>query len=160
MEEQKKLSIILEAVFLLITAVVIVGFLRPIVANYTNFPFLWRNVLAIIVFITYTRYLFLWKHTLFAKSNVVRGLIMVTSIPLVFFLVQNLNLFQSYLDDFGYDTFMELLKEPLSDERRFSLLKYIRSQYVFFSIGAIIASVVLPIRMIISFYRTKNDKGV
>lgn len=160
MEEQKKLSIILEAVFLLITAVVVVGFLRPIVANYTGFPFLWRNVLAIIVFITYSRYLFLWKHTLFAKSNVVRGLIMVGSIPLVFFLVQNLNLFQSYLDDFGYDTFMELLKEPLSDERRFSLLKYIRSQYVFFSTGAIIASVVLPIRMIISFYRTKNDKGV
>jgi hypothetical protein len=71
-----------------------------------------------------------------------------------------MNNFQTYLDNSGYDAFMELLKKPLSDDERTGLLQYIRSEFVFFSTGATIAGIILPLRMIISFWRTKNNKGV
>lgn len=160
MEQQKKLSLTLELVFWVVTAVITFGVLRPIFVNFTDFPFLWQNVLIIIISITYTRYLFLWKHTLFAKSNIVRALILLATIPLVFFMIQNLNGFQTHLDDSGYEAFMDLLKNSLSDERKKGLLHYIRSEFVFFSTAAIAAGVVLPIRIIMSLWRTKNNKGV
>jgi hypothetical protein len=75
-------------------------------------------------------------------------------------MIQNMNVFQSYLDDYGYDAFMDLLKSPLSNDRKEGLLQYIRSEFVFFSIGAISAAIVLPVRMIISIWRTNNNKGV
>lgn len=160
MEQQKKLSLILELMFWGITAIVVFGVLRPILINFNDFPFLLQNILIIVVGINYTRYAFLWRHTIFAKSNIIRALILLGTIPLVFFMIQNLNGFQTYLDDGGYETFMDLLKNPLVDERKKGLLQYIRSEFVFFSVAAISAGVVFPIRIIVSFWRTKNNKGV
>lgn len=160
MEQQKKLGLTLEIVFWLVTAILCIGILYPVFNNFNSFPFLGQNILAIVVFITYTRYIFLWQHTLFAKSYVVRIFFLVTAIPLVFYLIQSMNVFQSNLDDSGYDAFMELLKNPLTDDRKAGLLQYIRSEFVFFCTGAAVAGVVLPLRMIMSFWRTKNNKGV
>jgi hypothetical protein len=160
MEQQKKLSLTLELVFWVITAVITLGVLRPILVNFNDFPFLWQNVLIIAVAINYTRYTFLWRHTIFAKSNIIRALFLLATIPLVFFMIQNLNGFQIYLDDGGYETFMDLLKNPLADERKKGLLQYIRSEFVFFSVAAISAGVVMPIRIVISIWRTRNNKGV
>jgi len=160
MEQQKKLGITLEIVFWIVTIISCVGVLYPIYNNFNNFPFLWRNGLAIVIFVTYTRYIFLWQYALFSKSTIVRLILLVIAIPLVFHLIQNMNNFQTYLDNSGYDAFMELLKKPLSDDERAGLLQYIRSEFVFFSTGATIAGIILPLRMIISFWRTKNNKGV
>lgn len=160
MEQQKKSSYTLELIFWLITAVITFGVLLPILINFNSFPFLWRNILIIVIAINYTRYTFLWRHTIFAKSNIVRGLILLGTIPLVFFMIQSLNTFQTHLDDGGYDVFMDLLKNPLADEGKKGMLQYIRSEFVFFSVAAISAGVVMPIRIIISIWRTKNNKGV
>lgn len=160
MEQQKKLGVTLEVVFWIVTVILCIGVLFPIFNNFNSFPFLWQNALAIIISVTYTRYIFLWKYTLFAKSYVIRIFFLVTTIPLVFYLIQSMNGFQTYLDDNGYDAFMELLKKPLSDDRKVGLLQYIRSEFIFFSTAAAIAGVVLPFRMIMSFWRTKNNKGV
>jgi hypothetical protein len=160
MEQQKKLSLILELVFWSITAIITFGVLRPILVNFNDFPFLLQNILIIVVAINYTRYAFLWRHTIFAKSNIIRALILLATIPLVFFMIQNLNGFQTHLDDGGYETFMDLLKNPLAGEQKKGLLQYIRSEFVFFSVAAIAAGIVMPIRIIISIWRTKNNKGV
>lgn len=160
MEQQKKLGITLELIFWIVTAILCVGILYPIFNNFNNFPFLWQNTLAIVILVTYTRYTFLWRYTLFAKSTVIRLIFLVTAIPLVFYLIQNMNGFQSYLDDYGYDAFMEILKKPLTDDQKVGLLQYIRSEFVFFSTGAAIVGIVLPLRMILSFWRTKNNEGV
>jgi len=160
MEQQRKLSLILELVFWVLTAVFTFGVLYQVFSNFNKFPFLLENILVIVVFITYTRYLFLWKHTLFSRSNIVRAIILLIAIPMVFFMIQNLNEFQSYLDDYGYDAFMDSLKAPLSTDKKTNLLKYIRSEFVFFSTGAVIAGVLLPVRMVISFWRTKNKETV
>lgn len=160
MEQQRKLSLTLELVFWVLTAIIAFGVLYQVFSNFNNFPFLLENILVIVVFVTYTRYLFLWKHTLFSRSNIVRTLILLSAIPLVFYMIQSLNGFQAHLDDYGYNAFMDSLKTPLSIDRKTSLLKYIRSEFVFFSTGAIIVAILLPIRMVISFWRTKNKTTV
>lgn len=160
MEQQRKLSLTLELVFWILTAIFTFGVLYQVFSNFNSFSFLLENIMVIVVFVTYTRYLFLWKHTLFSRSNIVRGLILLAAIPMVFYMIQSLNNFQAFLDINGYDAFMDTLKEPLSADRKTSLLKYIRSEFVFFSTGAIIVGVLLPIRMVISFWRTKNKGTV
>jgi hypothetical protein len=160
MEQQKKLSLTLELVFWAVTVIIGFGVLRPILINFNDFPFLLQNILIIVVTVNYTRYTFLWRHTIFAKSYIIRALILLATIPLVFFMIQSLNGFQTYLDNGGYETFMDLLKNPLIDERKKGLLQYIRSEFVFFSVAAIAAGVGMPIRIVISIWRTKNNKGV
>lgn len=160
MEQQKKLSLTLELVFWVVTVIIAFGVLRPILINFNDFPFLLHNILIIVVAVNYTRYAFLWRHTIFSKSNIIRALILLGTIPLVFFMIQNLNGFQTYLDDGGYEAFMDLLKNPLTDEQKKGLLQYIRSEFVFFSVAAIAAGVVMPIRVIVSIWRTRNNKGV
>lgn len=160
MEQQKKLSVTLEIVFWIVTVILCVGVLYPIHTKLDGFPFSWTNSIAIIVFVTYTRYAFLWQYTLFSKSTIIRIIFIVAAIPLVFYLIQNMNIFQSYLDDNGYDAFMDLSKNLLSDSEKTELLQYIRSEFIFFSTGAVVAGILLPLRMIISFWRTKNNKGV
>jgi hypothetical protein len=71
-----------------------------------------------------------------------------------------MNGFQSYLDDYGYDAFMDLSKRELSDGAKAELLQYIKSEFLFFNTGAVISGIFLPLRMIMSFWRTKNNKGV
>lgn len=160
MEQQKKLSVTLEIIFWIVTVILCIGVLYPIHNNFNNFPFLGKNVLAIIVFVSYTRYVFLWQYTLFATSTAIRIAFIITAIPLVFYLIQNMNGFQSYLDDYGYDAFMDLSKRELSDGAKAELLQYIKSEFLFFNTGAVISGIFLPIRMIMSFWRTKNNKGV
>ena len=160
MEQQKKLSVTLEIIFWIVTVILCIGVLYPIHNNLNDFPFLWTNSIAIIVFVTYTRYVFLWQYTLFSKSTIVRIAFIVAAIPLVFYLIQNMNRFQTYLDDNGYDAFMDLSKKLLSDSEKAELLQYIRSEFIFFSTGAVVSGILLPLRMIISFWRTKNNKGV
>ncbi len=160
MEQQKKLLLTLELVFWVVTAVIAFGILRPIVVKIADFPFLWQNGFAIVIFVTYTRYAFLWKYNLLSNSLVTRLIFVFSSIPLVFYLVQNLNGFQGYIDDFGYDSFMNLLKKPIADLDKVSLLKYIRSEFVFFSTGAILSAILLTFRMIMSIWRSRNKKGV
>lgn len=160
MEQQKKLSVTLEIIFWIVTVILCIGVLYPIHSSLNSFPFMWTNSIAIIVFVTYTRYVFLWQYTLFSRSTIVRIIFIVAAIPLVFYLIQNMNSFQSYLDDSGYDAFMDLSKRLLSDSEKTELLQYIRSEFIFFSTGAVVAGVLMPLRMIISFWRTKNNKGV
>ena len=145
MEQQKKLSVTLEIIFWIVTVILCIGVLYPIHSSLNSFPFMWTNSIAIIVFVTYTRYVFLWQYTLFSRSTIVRIIFIVAAIPLVFYLIQNMNSFQSYLDDSGYDAFMDLSKRLLSDSEKTELLQYIRSEFIFFSTGAVVKVIVLAL---------------
>ena len=60
--------------------------------------------------------------------------------------------FQKFLEEEG----TYALIKPQGTEVSFYIIKWIRSQYIFFAVGAIIVLALVPIRMIISFWRTTN----
>ncbi len=156
MNKNTQLVIGLEILFWLATAAIVYLVMRPIWNNLTAFQFETENIVAIALFVTYTRYIFLLKHTFFARTIWIKLLFMLVAIPLTFYLVGNLNAFQTHLDEYGPDTFMKYLLPDLTIEEETGLMSYIKNQFSFFAVGSVIVSVIMPFRMLISIWRVRN----
>jgi len=152
MDKQNSLALRLELIWWVVTAVIAVAVVLPITSNIYNFPFLLTNIIFVILFITFTRYIFLLKHTFLAKKQILKAIIGVLCIPILFYLVNEINFFQTFLDEEGFDVFMK----HLSLEKKDSMHRYIRSEILLFGVGSIIVTLLLPIRMLISVWRFRN----
>lgn len=152
MEKKQKLLIGLEVFWWLITAVLVVIILAPIRKEAIDFPFYLMNIIFIVVFITFSRHLFLLKHTFLARRQVWKMIIMVGILPLIFYLVQEVNYFQTFFDEQGGEAIVGALRM----ERVEKLSAYVKSELLFFGVGAVIASVVLFFRLMMSIWRYHN----
>ncbi len=151
--QQKSLFIKLELVWWLLTAILTIGVLYPIYTKVgTNYPFYGSNILFIITFITFTRLIFLLKYSFLANWEKIKiGLIIFTPI-LLFYLVNEINYFQTFLDEKGVENFLAQMSIP----ERESMRKYITAEMLLFGVGSLIAAVILPIRLLISIWRVRN----
>jgi len=151
--QQKSLFIKLELVWWLLTAILVIGVLYPIYTKVgADYPFYRSNLLFIITFITFTRLIFLLQYSFLANWEKIKiGLIVFTPI-LLFFLVNELNFFQTFLDEKGVENFLADMSIP----KRESLRKYITAEMLLFGVGSLVAAVVLPIRLLISIWRARN----
>jgi hypothetical protein len=70
MNNRLRLTLLLELVWWIATAVVIIAVLYPIHKSMRFWPFEQWNIAFIIIVITIARYIFLLKHTLLAKRQV------------------------------------------------------------------------------------------
>lgn len=152
MSDHKTLALRLEIIFWILTALVAFGVLYPITSRVQHYPFLTTNIIYIITFITVTRYIFLLQHTFLARRQILKVALVFAFIPFIFYLVQELNYFQTYLDEEGMDTIVGNL--PYG--RRDDMARYIHSQLLLFAVGSIISSVLFPFRLIISVWRLRN----
>lgn len=152
-KQQQSLFIKLEVLWWLITLTVVSGVLYPIYSKVgNNYPFYFANILFIVVFITFTRLIFLLKFSFLANWEKIKiALITITPI-LLFFLVNELNFFQTFLDEKGVENFLAKMSIPEMETMR----KYITAEMLLFGVGSLIASVVLPIRLLISVWRARN----
>jgi hypothetical protein len=80
--------------------------------------------------------------------------LVLLSVPLIFNLVNNINHFQTYLDEQGILSFMGHLHPSRID----SLEKYVRTQMLLFGVGSVISAVILPVRLTMSVWRVRNKK--
>ena len=152
MDVQNKLALRMEIIWWIFTLIVLGGVLFPILTRITHYPFLWTNVAFVFLFITLARYIFLLKHTFLAKRQWVKFTLLFLCLPLIFWLINSINYFQTFLDEEGVESFLPLL----SLEEQSSLGNYIRNEMIFFGVGAIVGAVIFPVRMLISFWRTRN----
>ena len=152
MEKQKSLEIRMEILWWVFTAIVVVAVMFPIINNVDDYPFLIPNIIFIIVFITFARYFFLLKHTFLARRQTLKILIFFLCIPLVFYLVQEINAVRGYLDENGID---DLVKN-LQYEDHWSFTSYIKTQMNFFGAASVIVAVLLPLRSLLSVWRNRN----
>ena len=146
--------VLLELIWWLITAILLIGVLLPIYTNVPNYPFYFINAIYIITFITLTRYIFLLKHTFLAKRQRIKLILIFLCIPFVFYLGQELNYFQTFLDEEGLDAVVGAL--PFLD--RAGMIQYIRNEMILFGVGSIICGIVLPFRLMISIWRIRNRR--
>lgn len=143
---------ILEILFWAFTAVVAVAVLLPILIELEDYPFLFINIIYIVTAITVTRYLFLLQHTFLARRQPLKAVFIFLFIPFIFYLVQELNNFQVFIDEQGLDA----LVGSLPYRRRNNMADYIRSEMLFFGTAGIISSVAFPFRLIASIWLTRN----
>ena len=145
-----------EIIAILITFVFTALILLPIMQNSPDFPFMVFNIAAIVIFITLIRYLFLLRFTPLARFMPLKVVIVFLSIPLLVYLIDGLAEFQFELDEEGTYSMVS----HLDVNKQLPLSKYIRSEMIFFTTGAIIGTLLLPIRMIISIWKVKNRNTV
>ena len=131
---------LLEILFWAFTVVVAIAVLLPIVNEVEGYPFLFINIVYIVTAITVTRYLFLLPHTFLARLQPLKVILVFLCLPFVFYLVQELNNFQVFIDEKGLDA----LVGDLPYARRNNMVDYIRSEMLLFGTGSIISSVSFP----------------
>ncbi len=150
---KNNLSFVLEVVWWIFTLLLVVGMLFPIYskANAT-YPFYTSTILFIVVFVTFTRYIFLLKYTFLAHLEKLKLAIILFSAITIFLLINELNFFQTYLDEKGLGSFLSHLS--LAEQN--SLGAYIRNLMIFFGAGSIIAAIVLPLRLVVSIWLGRN----
>ena len=146
----------LELIWWLFTVVVVIAVIFPIYNNLSSYPFLWQNILFIVVLITLTRFVFLLEHTVLANRTKLKVGIVLISVPVIFLLIEQLSAFQTYMDEVTFDQFMTAL--PLAKQQ--SMNKYLHSEMLFFGVGAVIISIIFPFRMILSVWRNRNTQKV
>ena len=155
-QNEKAKLLAIEGVSLLMTAVVVVVVMYPIWTQFPEFKFQWTNVLYIIAFLTFTRYTFLLRYTFLAKAqNVKIGFILLTLI-IILGLVTQIQDFNVWIDAGDPERLMPLVPQSKRD----GLLNYIKSEFLFFAVGAVVASAFLAGRLLMSVWRTRNKEGV
>lgn len=150
------LKLSLELMMWLFTGVLVVLVLLPIYLNVTDYPFYLSNILFIIIFFTLARYIFLLKHTIVARSMIFKMGMMLLSIPLLMYLLGSVSSFQGFADDIGLQTLVTDLSIPKQE----SMMKYIKTEMIFFGVGAVIVALLFPIRMLVSIWRGINKNTV
>lgn len=145
-------KIVLEASWWGATILLTLLILFPILQKTNAYPFTVINSLAIIAFITFFRYTFFLKYTYLAHRKYLKIVLIFLSIPIVFNLINNLNFFVTYLDEFSHEGFLG----HLNANTRGGLETYIRSEMLLFSVGSIVAAILFPFRLIVSLWRQRN----
>lgn len=153
-KSEKNLNIKLEMVWWIFTAMVTIAVIFPIYTNLSSYPFLWQNILFIIILITLTRFVFLLEHTILANKTKIKVGIVLISVPIIFVLIEQLSAFQTYMDEITFDQFMTAL--PLAKQQ--SMNKYLHSEMLFFGVGSIIISIIFPFRLVMSVWKDRNIK--
>jgi hypothetical protein len=146
----------IEGVSLLMTAVVVVVVMYPIWTQFPEYKFNGTNIVYIACFLTFARYTFLLRYSFLAQAQYVKiGFILLTLI-IILGLITQIQDFNVWIDAGDPERLMPLV--PIS--KRDGLLNYIKSEFLFFAVGAIVASVFLSGRLMQSVWRTRNKEGV
>lgn len=150
--KQTGLAISLELIFWIATAIIAAAVLYPILSVTNDYRFLVPNIVFIVILVTCTRYIFLLKHTWLAKLQVVKTAIIFGSIWGLFLVIEQINKFQTFLDEEG----PEALVPNLSGPELNSIVAYIKSEVIFFGVGSVIAILVLCGRLLQSIWNYRN----
>lgn len=152
MQKSTALLARLEIVWWLITAVVAATILFPIYYQLPDYQFLWSNLILIVLAITFTRYIFLLRYTFLASWRYIKVAVIFACIFIAFLVVQEINIFQTFLDENG----IEPIVGTLAREDQEPMIKYIRSEMLLFGVTALIGCIVLPMRLVVSIWRRWN----
>ena len=152
MDQSRKLKIQLEIIWWFFTFLLALLVMLPIMRSVPYYKFFTENVVFVVVFVTFTRYIFLLKHSFLAHMKWVKMIIIATSVIVIFMLVLSIGDYSSFLKEEG----QQKMVEHLPFKRQTQLLKYMRNEMLFFGVGAVIAAIVLPLRMVVSLWRVRN----
>ncbi len=148
----------LEVVWWIATGLAVAVVMFPIWSAFPppGFPFSSSNVVFIVAFITFTRYIFLLKYTFLAYRQYVKIAMILVGLMVTLSLIIQLNDFQRLASESIAGDIMK----GVSIEKQESVWSYIKTELPLFAIGSIIASIVLPVRLLMSVWRVRNQAGV
>ncbi|MFZ1751596.1 MAG: hypothetical protein WAU01_15465 [Saprospiraceae bacterium] len=143
---------ILSWVFVVVLGILILGLIY--MKSGISYHFYIPNMVSIVLFLTFGRIIFLLSYTPYSRAKWLKMILIFLPIPLFFYQVDSLYEFQRFIDEEGTIAFLKGSMEL--DDYNFG--KFIKYQFIFFCVGSIVTLGLLPMRMIISFWRTTNTK--
>lgn len=149
---QNKLYVLIELLWWAITAIVVIVVQYPIWNAGIDWVFQVSNTMFIVTLITLARHIFTLHYSLIGQLQIVKAVIMVAMIPFTFFLISDLNAFQTYIGEQLWDKLTGHL--PYASRR--PMESYMWNEMLFFAAGSIIAAPALSVRLFISIWRQYN----
>jgi hypothetical protein len=143
----------LEALWWVVTAVIVSVVMFPIWKDFWDFKFNITNIVYVVCFVTFTRYAFLLKHTLIAKFLYWKVVFILCSLALCGILMVQMQDFNVWYDNGDPDILLKTVKE---ESKRPALLDYIKTEFVFFAVASVISAFYLAARLLVSIWRLRN----
>jgi hypothetical protein len=145
-------KITLELVWWVFTAAVLTLVMFPIWKDFPSFKFNATNIGYIVAFITFSRYTFLLEYTWLAGLEKVKIIFILLTLAFIGLCLTEMQDFNVWYDAGDPD---QLLASVRSSQRE-SLLTYIRTEFLFFAVAAMISSVFLAGRLMVSIWTVRN----
>ncbi len=155
-KKQLKLKIQLELVWWIFSAIVLLFVTYPIFSTIKSYDFWISNILFVLIFVTYSRHIFFLKHSFLAQQQVLKFVLIFASIPLIFKSVEWLFDYQHFIQTDGQEKLLKQFKEGYNFNEKLKTVNYISSQYMFFAVATVISAIILPFRLLISYWRVYN----
>ena len=152
MNKEQSLTLRMELIWWIFTAVFTFAILFPIINTIGDYPFLFPNILFIVIFITFARYIFLLKHTFLANRQILKVIIFFLCLPLFAYLVNELISVRTFLDEQG----IEVLVKKLEYEKHWGFANYVKTEMYFFGAASLVVTALLPFRLLLSVWRNRN----
>jgi hypothetical protein len=147
------MKLLLEIIWWLITAVIVGAVMYPIWSNFPDYQFNAVNITNIVAFVTFTRYTFFLQYTFLAMYEKAKIAFVLFTVMIVATIMTQIQSFNVWIDGGDPDV---LLSSVGKAEMRESLLSYIKSEFLFFVVGAIVAALFLSVRLLVSVWRLRN----
>jgi FlaA1/EpsC-like NDP-sugar epimerase len=152
MDKRQRLLLVLEMLWWVVTAIVVLAVLYPIQKAMHVWPFQTWNIVFVITLVTLTRYIFLLPHTFLAKRQEIKVGLIIAVFPFLFYLIGGLSGFMTYVEEHTFEQLTGHL--PAADKK--SIENYLWNEMLFFGAGSIIAAPVLAGRLFLSIWRLRN----
>ena len=123
--------------------------LLPVYTQLPGFEHLMPNFVYIVVAITLTRYLFFLDISWLRDHLLVQGALSILLIPLIFWMIQSLNSFITFFDEQGPDILIRHLEKDFGE----IMNGYLKAEYRFFGIWAVIAALIMPFRLLYNVWK-------
>jgi hypothetical protein len=159
MTTQEKLRWRIELLSWLLSALVALLVVMPIWQYFISYKFLYANILFVVLFLHFSRYTFLLPYSPLAQVQPLKFALIFICIPLIFHQVELIQNFQIFLDDEGLAGFDEHFKPGLHTEQQQKAIAYVQREFFFFGVSSIIVSVLMPFRLLLSYWRVYNKTG-
>ena len=144
MRVSKRTPLLFELTWWAFTLVLAGLVLLPIYGTVPGFPFFVPNFIYVVTAVTVTRYLFLLEVSWLRDRLILQAAVAILLIPLIFYMVQAFNAFIIYFDERGPD----VLIRGLEAETGTTIDRYMHAEYRFFGVWAVVASAIMPFRLI------------
>ena len=160
-KKQRLVKLMMEIIWWLITVTIVFMVAQPLWGSFAKYSFVYELIMFGIIFITYTRYLFFMKYTFLAEAQVVKFILIFVSLPFAFYLIQVFFNYQDFLEkqNEGMLEFQEYFIKGISFQEHTDILTYMSKVYSFLGMSAIIAVIISPFRLLVSYWRVYNKTG-
>lgn len=162
LNKQRASKLLMELLWWGITAILAWVVTQPFWGYFDDTEYITELLIFVVVLLTVARYLFLLKYTFLSHFQVLKFILIFASLPLAFWSIQEFFEFRDFYEtqSEGMVISQSYFEPSLSFAERYAVLQRLVPLYTFFAWGAVFTVVLMPFRLLLSFWRVYNKTGM